>query len=583
MKNENANQDDMLLEDERMIEADDFDAFEEQLEEQLEKEFADWEFSKEEREKIGDPENLGNVMLGVVWEQFQNQIAVTAGEDFIKENNGLTLDLRKEAHIQTAENFEKGKIATHNTKIDYQERYDKWQDNFQKDENGNVITHKTRTGKEEATLKKGARDPYDKGRPSGSKDKNTDMDHTVSAGEIIRDPAANAFLSEEERIAFANSDKNLNEMDSGLNRSKGDLSMDEWLDNPNSKGQKPGEVFDIDEKTDKELRDKDKEAREEYEKQKKEGEKKAIETGKQSRKEEAFRIGGKALRAAVLQLLAELAREIFVKLVKWFKEAKKELGTLIDSLKEAIQSFVSKLKTHLLNTTNTVLTTIATAIIGPVVGLVKNAWVFIKQGWNSLKDAIKYIKAPENKGKPIGVLIMEVGKIIIAGMTAMSAIALGEVIEKGLMLIPGFAVEIPILGSLANILGIFFGAVISGLIGALAINFIDKFVAKKQKAEADIEIIEKGNKILNLQEEQKAYQDFKFENEKMTTVSNISKRHEEAHAFMKDAYDEIMEDIVQFSEEETSDIIDEEDIELNKRFDAVSSQLDDLLAELDED
>ena len=583
MKNENANQDDMLLEDERMIEADDFDAFEEQLEEQLEKEFADWEFSKEEREKIGDPENLGNVMLGVVWEQFQNQIAVTAGEDFIKENNGLTLDLRKEAHIQTAENFEKGKIATHNTKIDYQERYDKWQDNFQKDENGNVITHKTRTGKEEATLKKGARDPYDKGRPSGSKDKNTDMDHTVSAGEIIRDPAANAFLSEEERIAFANSDKNLNEMDSGLNRSKGDLSMDEWLDNPNSKGQKPGEVFDIDEKTDKELRDKDKEAREEYEKQKKEGEKKAIETGKQSRKEEAFRIGGKALRAAVMQLLAELAREIFVKLVKWFKEAKKELGTLIDSLKEAIQSFVSKLKTHLLNTTNTVLTTIATAIIGPVVGLVKNAWVFIKQGWNSLKDAIKYIKAPENKGKPIGVLIMEVGKIIIAGMTAMSAIALGEVIEKGLMLIPGFAVEIPILGSLANILGIFFGAVISGLIGALAINFIDKFVAKKQKAEADIEIIEKGNKILNLQEEQKAYQDFKFENEKMTTVSNISKRHEEAHAFMKDAYDEIMEDIVQFSEEETSDIIDEEDIELNKRFDAVSSQLDDLLAELDED
>lgn len=37
--------------------------------------------------------------MDVVWEQFVNQVAVTAGEDFIKENRGLHLDLRKEAHI----------------------------------------------------------------------------------------------------------------------------------------------------------------------------------------------------------------------------------------------------------------------------------------------------------------------------------------------------------------------------------------------------------------------------------------------------------------------------------------------------
>ena len=52
--------------------------------------------------------------------------------------------------------------------------------------------------KEEATLVKGARKPFDEGRPSGS-----DENHTVSAAEIIRDPAANAHMTKEEQIAFA--------------------------------------------------------------------------------------------------------------------------------------------------------------------------------------------------------------------------------------------------------------------------------------------------------------------------------------------------------------------------------------------
>ena len=88
-----------------------------------------------------------------------------------------------------------GKLAIHNTRIDYKQRYDDWQKKFQHDENGNVIMHTTRTGKQEATLVNGARIPFDKDRPSGSVENGTDMDHTVSAGEIIRDPAANAHLT----------------------------------------------------------------------------------------------------------------------------------------------------------------------------------------------------------------------------------------------------------------------------------------------------------------------------------------------------------------------------------------------------
>lgn len=579
MAKENAilDQEEKLNED--LTESFDFDELEEKLQSQLEEELADMKFLEEEKEKIGSPDNLGNVIMDVVWEQFLNQVAITAGEDFIKDNRGLHLDLRKEAHIQTTENFAKGKIATHNTEINYQERYDNWQAKFVKDENGNVVTHKTRAGKEEATLVKGARKPFDKGRPSGSVEKHTDMDHTVSAAEIIRDAAANAHMTQENQIKFANSEANLNEMDSSLNRSKGDKSMKEWLDNPNANGQKPGEIFDISAEDDAKMRQKDAEAREEYEKQKKEAEKKSIEAGKKSRKEEAFRIGGKALRAVLMQLLAELVREIIAKLVEWFKLAKKALDTLLDSLKEAIHLFIGKMKTHLINAGNTVFSTVATAIIGPIFGTIKKVWMVLKQGWRSLKKAVNYIKDPANKGKPVSILLMEVGKIIIAGLTGVGALLLGEVIEKGLMTIPIFAFEIPLLGSLANILGIFLGAVVAGIIGAIAMNLLDKLLAKKQKQEVQEAKINKGNKILSIQAQQKIISEAILEYNKEKVQSSVSNRHHHAAEIMTDSFTNIMEDFVNNPSSNDNDvlIIDEKDIETNDAIDEVSDDLDKLL------
>lgn len=530
-----------------------FDELEKKLEEQLDTELSDLSFLEEEKDKIGNPDNLGNVIKDVVWEQFLNQVAATAGEDFIKENRGLTLDLRNEAHIQTTENFAEGKIATHNTEIDYQQRYDDWQSNFQKDPN---IEHKqknyrynedqkvwekhdNRSNSWKKMLNKDARKDFDNGRPTGNNTANTNMDHTVAAAEIIRDPAANAHMTREEQIAFANSDKNLNLMDSAANQSKGDSTMSEFLDSERN-GQKPAERFNIDEES---LRKKDAEAREEYEKVKKEGEKKSIDAGKKSQREEAFRIGDKALRTVLMQMLAELVKEIIGKLVKWFKSAKKELSTLLDSLKEAIHSFIGKMKTHLVNAGNTVFSTVATAITGPIFRTIKKVWMMLKQGWKSLKDAINYIKDPANKGKPISILLMEVGKIIITGLTVTGALVLGEAIEKGLIAIPVvgayFAIEIPLLGSLANILGIFLGAVVSGIIGAIALNMIDKFIAKRKKSEIQQKLIEQGNKVLNTQEKLIKVNEEKLDITKETVSSNIKERHEMAHQYMNEALSSI--------------------------------------------
>lgn len=543
--------------DEELTESFDFDELEEKLQSQLEEELADLQFLAEEKEKIGSPDNLGNVIMDVVWEQFLNQVAVTAGEDFIKENHGLHLDLRKEAHIQTTENFAEGKIAAHNTEINYQERYDAWQSNLKKDENGNVVTHKTRSGKDEATLVKDARKPFDKGRPRGSVEKHMDVEHTVPAAEIIKDPAANAHMTKDEQIAFANSDANLTEMDSSLNRSKGDKSMTEWLDHPNAKGQKPDEIFDISAEDDAKMRQKDVEAREEYEKQKKEAEQKSIEAGKKSQKEEAFRIGGKALRAVLMQLLAELVKEMITKLVQWFKSAKKALDTLLICMKEAIHSFIGKMKTHLIHVGNTMISTIAAAMIGPVVGTIKKVWMLLKQGWSSLKNAVQYIKDPANKEKPVGILLMEVGKIIIAGLTGGGALLLGEVIEKGLMTIPVFAFEIPLLGSLANMFGIFLGAVVAGIIGAIAINLITKQIEKSMKREnADIRI-KKGNEILTLQHQVRAVSEAKMEHVKTTVAHSILDRHAAASDRMVYSVENIRTNcIIDESIQDTFDEID---------------------------
>ena len=549
MAKENAVLDENQNLNEDLSDSFDFDELEEKLQSQLEDELADLEFLQEEKEKIGNPDNLGNVIMDVVWEQFMNQIAVTAGEDFIKENNGLNLDLRSEAHIQTTENFANGNIATHNTKIDYKERYDNWQSNFQKDPNVENKTsnfrynedqqvwekHDTRSDSWKKVLNKGARDDFDKGRPTGKNTNNTNMDHTVSAAEIIRDPGSNAHMTRDEQVDFANSEKNLNLMDSAANQSKSDSTMSEWLDSERD-GKKAAERFNVDEEA---LRKKDKEAREEYDKQKKEAEKKSVEAGKQSQKEEAFRIGGKALRAVVMQLLADLVKEIIAKLVKWFKTAKKGLDMLLESLKEAIHSFIGKMRKHLINAGNTVFSTVATAIIGPIFGTIKKVWMLLKQGWKSLKDAVNYIKSPENKGKPIGRLLLETGKIIIVGLTGAGAIVLGEVIEKGLMAIPIFAVEIPLIGSLANILGIFLGAVVAGIIGAIAINLIEKRVEKSQKSENVKDQVSKGNKVIKLQHQVRIVSEAKLEHDKANAANVIKERHAIAANMMSESLENI--------------------------------------------
>ena len=592
----------------------DFDDLESKLDSELEEQMADLEGLEDDREKIGNPDTIGHTVMNVVWEQFINQVGVVAGEDFIKENRGLTLDLRRSSHTQTGENLKKaveldgkiealskkvesgeasvkervelqrmkikrsGLVANHNRAIDYNKRYDSYRSNFQYDKEGNIITKYDRIDEEDkAVLKPGYREPFDRERNKDSKkvgSASIHMDETVSVGEQCRDPEVNAHMDKEDIVAFDISDDNLNPMSGPANESKSDHKAEKWLKSER-KGQKPADRFDIDEE---QIKEKDKHAREVLKEKVEKGRKESEETGKESIKAEAKSIGGKALRSVVMGLLASLIKDIIRKLISWFRSGNRKLSTFIDSIKKAIKSFVSNLKEHLLNAGNTLVTTIATAIFGPVIGMIKKAWIFLKQGYKSVKNAILFLKNPANKNMPFSIKMMEVGKIVIVGLTAGGAIVLSEVIEKGLMSIPGFAFEIPLLGSLASLVGMFLGALVSGLIGALALNLIDKLIAKKLKKINTQQQIEKKNEILATQSQLNKVVEKKVENTRNDTISSIKERHAEAADIMKDSINKIMSNSEDIDAEsiEDAEIIDENDNCSSKNNDALDSLFDDL-------
>ena len=491
-----------------------------------------------DREKLQNNEYLQESIENIVWEQVQLQIAAQIGEEFIKDNHGQTLDLRKEAHIQTAENFEKGKFATHNRDVDYQERYATWQNNFTTNKNG------------ERVLKKDARTFFDKGRDMGSAAIN--KDHTVSIKEQLNDVEMATFFSKDQVKDFANSSKNLHDLDASANKSKGDKTMTEFL-NSERDGLKPEERFNIDRK---QLEKDDLEAREELQKRKQENKDKAIQSGKKSRRDEALKVSGKALKAALLQLLSEFLRELIKKFISWLKDAERNLKTFIEKIKEAIISFVNNLSNHLLNVGKSVVTMIASAIVGPVINTFLKAWTFIHQGWKSLKEAIDYLNNPDNKEKSVQIMILEVGKIVVAGLSATGAIVLGETLGASLTAsFPVLAISIPLLGTIGGLIGTFMGATLSGIIGAFVLKMIDQQIVDKQIEDLSSEKIDQKNEMLVIQDQLLDVKNIKLEVEKNTIINTIKERHDIAATMMKEKLSDI------FSEPTTDDKSDFDEID----------------------
>lgn len=553
----------------------DFEELEEKLTNNLNEELSDLQFLKEDREMIGNPDGLGSTVLNVVWEQFVNQIGAVAGEDFIKDNRELLnhgektergaslseddikayhLDLRKEAHIQTTENFAEGKIATHNyiSREQLEQNYDRFKNTPHKQFRDEYVDPQMNaTLKRAGQLKKegidtvtdiytGRQIPTETKLADGKNNpKAAQREHVKASADLYKDPSLQMANGNEELASIINNPENLQGYTTA--------------ERNNRKSDKTSNELDEKDKT-KHWEKANKRAEEFVEKKKKEGEERLKAEGRKTQKEEAFRIGGKALHAAVMGLLASLIKTIVQKFIAWLRSKDKRFNTFIEQLKEAIKTFISNLKQNVLTAGNTVGTTILAAIFGPIVSTIKKAWIFLKQGAKSLKEAIDYVKNPENRNKSVSILLIEVGKIVMAGVTAAGAIVLGDVIEKGLSTIPGFGVDIPLIGSLANILGIFLGALVSGLIGALALNLMDRAIASIEKRNNTRQQIEKGNDILGTQAELIKVKTDKLAYTEEKVANAVREHHEVAEEIIRDAVNDMTK--MNKQSENTKDEID---------------------------
>lgn len=494
-----------MISDEELINRISLNDLEEKLYSDLDNEMTELEILKEQKEKIGNPDSLGNVVKNVVWDQFQNQLGVQQGEDFRVKNRGMPLDLRNEAHIQTPENFANGNIAIHNyiSKEQLEENYNRYKNvphkQFRKEYvNPGMDQTLERSGELNKRGVETVRDIYTGREIPTAKKLENGKDNPKAAQREHVDPSNHVYQDLSLQMAYDNEEL------AGIINNPENLQGYTTAERNNRKNDKTSE--EMDERDKNEHWRKANERAEKFIKEKeKQGEERLIKEGRKTQKEEAFRISRSAAKAVVLQLLSDFVKEIVAKLIKWFKSKNKKLNTLIDSLKDAIQSFIKGLKQKLLNIGNTVVTTIATAIAGPIVNTIKKVWIFLKQGWSSLKEAITFLKSAEAKTQPFDIVMLQVGKIIMGTITAGGALVLSEVIEKGLMTIPVFNVQIPLLGSLANILGIFLGALVAGIIGAIVLNLLEKAIAKKQTLKVQIDIAKQTEVVLKA-EEVKAWQ-----------------------------------------------------------------------------
>ena len=544
----------------------DFDELEKELQSQLEEELSNLEFFKEEKEKIGNPEALGEIILNEIWTQFGNQIGLdmtneTLNQKYDREHQGETYD-------------DVGKEVMQDPK--YKE------------------ANKTMRDQQ---LSGNLKDEYT-GKNINQNDK-ANLDHVVSRKELHEN--ARRKQAGIDTRDLANMDENLKATNESLNKSKGAKSIDEYTD-PTKREQREKDLREQNERANKKI---DNSSKSDLEKQmEKEKNDKRLndkldaddelmkKTDAEARKainrkimkgvakETAKKAGKDALKQMAVTGLFALLKEVMNGFVRFLKSKAKSFKNFLEELKNAIKSFLNKIINILHTGVSSAIGTIASEIFGPIVSTFKKLSSLIKQGVSSLMEAIRYLRNKDNKNKPFSIKVAQVGKIITVGLVAGGAIFLGDFFEKLLLSVPGMQVELPLLGSLANVIGMFLASLVSGLVGAIGINLIDKFIAKKQKAEATKSILEKGNQVIIKQHQIQIINEVLLERDKESTQSNISERHQNAESIMRNSYKNIMEDFVEeFSENDQMLVIDEEDQKINEEIDKINDDLDDLIGE----
>jgi hypothetical protein len=515
---------------------------------------ADLEVLEKERATISEPDSLVAVISEEVWKQFGNQIG---------------LDLTNETLIQKYDR-------------EYPEQYKDITDSILKDKRYRDANKAMKEQQQAGTLK----DAYTgKDLKPGEK---ANLDHVVPRKEIFdnqRRKQANLGVAD-----LANKEENLKPTNENLNKSKKEISIKKYIETRETRekslieqNEKANQKVDQSNKSDVEKR-LQKEKNDKYLNNKLAADEDLmLQADKEARKainqdirvhaakEVGKKAGKDALKTMAISALFSLLKEIMNGLIRFLKEKQKSFKGFLSQMKESIRSFFSKILSVVQTGASTLIGTIISEIFGPIVSLFKRLSSFIKQGVSSVIEAINYLRDRSNQDKPFAVKAAQVGKIVTVGLVGGSAIILGEVFEKFLLTVPGLQIEIPLIGTLANMIGLFLSSLVSGLVGAIVLNLIDKFIAKKLKETSDHQIIDKKNEILNLQQMQFFIAEKRVAETKKNAMSKIS----ENHTFAKDAMREAVQKI--FDEDQMKDCANTDARDIQRDLAQMQKDLEELL------
>ena len=536
-----------------------YDELEELLEEQFTMEFSNLEKLEVECKEINSPDKLGDVILDEIWNQFANQIGLDMTSDTLlkqyndKHPNGYTKEegakIMKDKRYTDANNAMKERQKNGNLKDEY--------------------TGKTIKINEKANL-----------------------DHVIPRKQIFENPWRK--IADIETADLANKKENFAATNESLNKSKGATSNSDYIKNREAREKNLKEQVERANKKIDKMNISDAEKRNlKAENNKKLNDKLAADSKKMLKAEKsakkamykpiakkaavrmANKAGKDAVKAMFVAALFGMLKEIMNALVRYFKAKKQSFDTFIEEMKKALHSFFGKIKDFIKVGVDSIVGSIVGEIIGAFNQKLQKLPNLIKQLFGSIRESISYLSNPENQTHSTAIKIAHISKIITSALVGVGAMFLGEYFEKYLLTISGMQTPIPLLGTIANILGMFLASLLTGILGAVIINRLDQFISRKLIEENQKKQANKKNELLRIQDIQIFVAEENVAIKRNHIFSKMSQNHQKLRELLGNVQEEFSNSKIDFKQRLLANemYFDEKQSELEE----MQSALNDLL------
>ena len=509
-----------------------YDELEELLEQQFTMEFSNLEKLEVECKEISSPDKLGDVILDEIWNQFSNQIGLDMTSDTLLKQYNDNKDRPKEYTKKIGEDILKDKRYTAaNKAMKEKQKLGNLKDEY---------TGKTLKVNEKANL-----------------------DHVVARKQIFENPWRKiADINTED---LANKSENFAATNESLNKSKGAKSNSEYIKNRELREKElRNQVQRANEKIDKKNISDAEKRNLKAENEKRLNDKLAADSKKMLKAEKtakkainkdiakkasvrmANKAGKDAVKAMFVAALFGMLKEIMNALVRFFKSKKRSFDAFLEEMKNALYSFFGKIRDFIKEGIDSFVGSIVGEIIGAFAQKLKKLPNLIKQLFGSIRESISYLSNPENQTHSTAIKIAHISKIITSGLVAVGALFLGEYFEQFLNKIQGMTFEIKLLGTLANILGMFLASLLTGILGAIIINGIDGFISRKLQDENKKQQADKKNELLRIQDVQIFVAEQNVAVKRNDIFSKMAKNHQKLRELLGNVQEEFYNSKIDF-------------------------------------